>query len=177
MLEGLLKKRPVFHAGFSGGEQYREFKTLEEIMHCQSALDEIMAVDHLLSLLFAQGAIAHPVIAHQPVTYKNLVLTCWARDYLGLPEDAEPLTVNELKAFFRDLWGKKARPRRVAKKMKQAFLDWIQMRSGEAIDEILDQVRKTIDRLFGELEKEYGSVLLKDLDQRYIKHFLVSFHP
>lgn len=174
MIEGLLKKRPLFHTGFSEGEPYREFKTLEEIIDCQSALDEIMAMDHLLSLLFARGAIAHPVIAHQPVTYKNLVLTCWARSYLGLPEDAEPLTIKELKAFFRDLWGKKARPRRVAKKMKQAFLDWIQTRSGEAIDEIFDQVRITIDRLFGELEKEYGSVLLKDLDPRYIKHFLVT---
>ena len=174
ILEGLLKKRPLFFTGFSEGEPYREFKTLEEITHCQSALDEIMAVDHALSLLFAQGAIAHPVIAYQPVTYKNLLLTCWARDHLGLPEETEPLAVDKLKALFRDLWGRKARPRRVDKKMKQAFLDWLQMGSGQTIDEILDRVNKTIDRLFDELEKEYGSVVLKDLDPRYIKHFLIT---
>ena len=48
------------------------------------------------------------------------------------------------------------------------------MRSEEAIDEISDQARRTIDRLLGELEKEYGSVSPKDLDPRYIKHFLVA---
>ncbi|MBW2174195.1 MAG: hypothetical protein JRF64_06045 [Deltaproteobacteria bacterium] len=61
--------------------------------------------------------------------------------------------------------------------MKHAFWDWLQMRSGEAIDEISDQARRTIDRLLGELEKEYGSVSPKDIDIRYIKHLLVSFHP
>jgi hypothetical protein len=174
LLEGLLRKRPLFYTGFSGGEPYREFKVLEDITHCESALNEIMAVDHLLSLLFAQGAIIGPVIAYQPITYKNLVFTGWARDYLCQPEDIGPLTLKELKAFFRDLWQKKARPRGVATKMKQAFLDWLQGRSGEAPNEILDKVGKTIDRLFDELEAEYGSVTLKDLDPRYIKHFLVK---
>ncbi|UCG80231.1 MAG: hypothetical protein JSV60_09730 [Desulfobacterales bacterium] len=174
LLEGLLKKRPLFYTGFSGGEPYREFKALEDINYCENALNDIMALDRLLSLSFAQGAITHPVIAYQPITYKNLVFTCWARDYLGLPEDVEPLTMKELKGFFRDFWEKKARPRRVAKKMKQTFLNWLQARSGQAPNEILNKAGKIIDHLFGEIEKEYGSVLLKDLDPRYIKHFLVT---
>jgi hypothetical protein len=173
MLEGLLKKRPLFHTDLAEGEPYREFESLEDVTHCESALEEIMAADQLLSQLFAQGSIVHPIVAYQPVNHKNLVLTCWARDYLGLPDDIEPVSVKELKAFFRDLWEKKTKPRRVAQRMKQAFWDWLQMRSEEAIDDISDQARRTIDRLLGELEKEYGSVSPKDLDPRYIKHFLV----
>jgi hypothetical protein len=173
MLEGLLKKRPLFHTDLAEGEPYREFESLEDVTHCESSLEEIMAADQLLSQLFAQGSIVHPIVAYQPVTHKNLVLTCWARDYLGLPDDIEPVFVKELKAFFRDLWEKKTKPRRVAQRMKQAFWDWLQMRSEEAIDDISDQARRTIDRLLGELEKEYGSVSPKDLDPRYIKHFLV----
>jgi predicted SprT family Zn-dependent metalloprotease len=173
MLEGLLKKRPLFHTDLAEGEPYREFESLEDVTHCESALEEIMAADQLLSQLFAQGSIVHPIVAYQPVNHKNLVLTCWARDYLGLPDDIEPVSVKELKAFFRDLWEKKTKPRRVAQRMKQAFWEWFQMRSEEAIDEISDQARRTIDRLLGELEKEYGSVSLKDLDTRYIKHLLV----
>jgi hypothetical protein len=174
ILEGLLKKRPLFYTSFSEGKPYREFKTLEDITHCHRVLDEIMTLDHLLSLLFAQTAVAHPVQAYHPVTYKNLLLTCWARHYLDLPEETKPLAVEELKVFFGNLWAKGTRPYQVDTKMKQAFLDWIQMRSDQAIAEILSRVGKTFDRLFGELEKEYGSVSMKDLDPRYVKHFLVT---
>jgi hypothetical protein len=174
ILEGLLKKRPLFYTSFSEGKPYREFKSLEDITHCHRVLDEIMALDHLLSLLFAQTAVAHPVQAYQPVTYKNLLLTCWARHHLGLPEETKPLAVEELKAFFGNLWIKGTRPYRVDTRMKQAFLDWLQMRPDQDITEILSRVDKTFDRLFGELEKEYGSVYPNDLDPRYIKHFLVT---
>ena len=177
ILEGLLKKRPLFYTSFSEGKPYREFKTLEDITHCHRVLDEIMTLDHLLSLLFAQTAVAHPVQAYHPVTYKNLLLTCWARHYLGLPEETKPLAVEELKVIFRNLWAKGTRPYQVDTKMKQAFLDWLQMRPRQAIAEILNRVGKTFDRLFGELEKEYGSVSLKDLDPRYVKHFLVTPEP
>ena len=174
ILEGLLRKRPLFYTSISEDEPYREFKTLEEITHCHTTLDQIMTLDHLLSVLFGQPAIAHPVPAYQPVTYKNLLLTCWARHHLHLPEETTPLEVEELKSFFRDLWVSEAMPYRVGTKMKQAFVNWLQMQSDQAMDEILSQVGKTFERLFGELEKEYGSVLLKDLDPRYIKHFLVT---
>ena len=52
-------------------------------------------------------------------------------------------------------------------------LDWLQMRFGQAIAETPGSVGITIDRLFSELEKEYGSVSVNDLDPRYIKHLLV----
>jgi hypothetical protein len=174
MLAGLLKKRPLLYTGFSGGEAYREFETLEEVMHCDRVLEEIMAFDRMLSLVLSRCTIVHPIIAYQAVSYKNIVFTSWARDHLDLNEDVEPLTLKELKSFFRDFWAQEGRPRRVAKRMKQALFDWLRMRGGEAVDEIFDQARKTIDNLLGEIQKESGSVSLKDLDPRYIKHFLVT---
>lgn len=174
ILEGLLKKRPVFYTGLSKGEQYREFKSLEEIKYCHTALDQVMDVDRLLSILFAQTVLEHPVQAYHPVTYKNLVLTCWARHHLGLTEEAGPLAFEELKAFFRNLWMKGTRPYQVDTRMKQAFLDWLHMRSEQDIAEIQGRPGKVLDYIFDELEKEYGPVSLKDLDPKYIKHFLVT---
>lgn len=174
LLEGLLKKRPLFFAGFSEGESYHEFRALDDIVQCESALEEMIGVDHLLSRLFSQRTIAHPVPAYHPVTYANVILTSWARNHLGLPDETEPLSVHELETFFAGLWGKEARPRRVAKNMREAFLDWLQMRSGEMVDEIPGQAGKTMDRLFEELEREYGSVSPKDLDPRYVRHLLVA---
>ncbi|MBW2172393.1 MAG: hypothetical protein JRF69_10550, partial [Deltaproteobacteria bacterium] len=114
------------------------------------------------------------VEGYQPITYKNLLLTRWARHHLGLTPDVESITLKDLKAFFRDLWDKKAKPCQVDTGMKQAFLDWLQERSGLGVDEIQDSVTDALDVLFDELDKEYGSVSLKDLDPRYLKHFLVT---
>jgi hypothetical protein len=174
MLEGVLKKRPLFCKGLSEGEAYREFRTLHEITHCHKALDEVIALDHLFSLLFPKSPVAFLVQAYQPITYKSLLLTCWARHHLKLAEDVEPLAFEDLKAFFRDLWDKKTGPRQVDPGMKQAFLDWLQMRSGRGVDEILSTAGNTFNIVFGELDQEYGSVSLKDLDPRYVKHFLVT---
>ncbi|MCK4389935.1 MAG: hypothetical protein KAV83_06840 [Desulfobacterales bacterium] len=174
ILEGLLRRRPLYYTSFSEGQPYREFKTLEDITHCHRALDQTMALDHLLSLLFAQTAVAHPVQAYYPVTYKNLLLTCWAKHHLGLAQETKPLATKELKVFFKDLWVKEAWPYRLNIKMKQAFLDWLQMRSDQSMAEIPGQVGRILDFIFDELEKEYGSVSVKDLDPRYIKHFLVT---
>ncbi len=174
ILEGLLKKRPLFYTGFSEGESYREFKSAEDIIHCQRALDEIKALDQLLSLAFTESIVAVPVQAYHPITYKNLLFTCWARHHQGLSEETKPLAIEELKSFFRNLWEKKTKPYQVDIKMRQAFMDWLQMRSSQSVADILDQVGNTIDHLFEELEKEYGSVALKDLDPRYIKLFLVT---
>ena len=174
VLGGLLKKRPLFYAAFSeGSDPYREFKSIEDINRCREALDQIMAMDHLLSLVFAHTPLAHPVKTYQPVSYKNLFLTCWARDHLGQPEKIEPLRADELKAFFLDFWVKGKKPYRVDEKMKKSFWDWLALRSGLAANEFQAQA-KPLDNLFGELEEAYGSVSLDEPDPRYVKHFLVT---
>ncbi|RLB83025.1 MAG: hypothetical protein DRH17_03740 [Deltaproteobacteria bacterium] len=174
ILEGLFKKRPVFYTGFSEVEPYREFKSLEDITYCDKVLDQVISIDHLLSLVFARPPGVHPIRSYQPVTYKNLFLTCWAGHHLGLPEETRSIAAEDLRTFFADLWMKEARPYRVDIRMKQAFLDWLQIRSERPISEILGRLGKTLDHLFEELEREYGRVSLEDLDPRYIKHFLVT---
>ena len=174
MLQGVLKKRPLFYTGLSGDEPYREFKTLDDVTYCHQTLDKVIALDHLLSFSFPKSPVTAVVEDYQPITYKSILLTSWARHHLGLTPDIEPLTLKDLKAFFRDLWDKKARPRQVDTGMKQAFLDWLQDRSSLAVDEIQGSVADALDVLFDELDKEYGSVSLIDLDPRYLKHFLVT---
>jgi hypothetical protein len=172
-LEGLLKKKPLFHTGMPGSEPYREFRTLEEIAAYQHVLDGVIATDDLLSLLFPKSPTAFPVDAYQPVTFKNLVLTCWARHHLKISGDVEPLTMEQLKILFESLWKKPAKHHRIDPGMKQAFIDWLQLRSGMRAEELKNTPTSTLDFLFVELEQEYGAVSQEDLDPRYIKHFLV----
>jgi hypothetical protein len=173
MLEGLLRKRPLFYAGVGEASLHREFKSLEEITHCHSTLDEIMALDRLLSLLFLES-VTHPARAYQPLTYKSLFLTSWARHHLGLSEEVEPLLALQLQTFFQDLWTRGKKPYRVPQEMKQSFLDWLTGRSGLSASEIQNRMGKSLDNLLSEIESEYGMVSIEDLDPRYVKHFLVT---
>jgi len=173
LLEGLLRKRPLFYTSLSDGELYREFKDLSDIETCHKALDEMEAIDHLLSLVLARCPIAGPM-GYQPLRWMNLLLTSWARDHLGLSEDVAPLETAQLKAFFGDLWKKGKMPCSLDPNMRQSFMDWVVGRTGLAPDDLQDQVGTTIDSLLKELENEYGSVSIQDLDPRYVRHFLVS---
>ncbi|MDY6837259.1 MAG: DUF6178 family protein [Thermodesulfobacteriota bacterium] len=173
LLEGLLRKRPLFYTSLSDGELYREFKDLSDIETCHKALDEMEAIDHLLSLVLARCPIAGPM-GYQPLRWMNLLLTSWARDHLGLSEDVAPLETAQLRAFFGDLWKKEKMPCSLDPNMRQSFMDWVVGRTGLAPDDLQDQVGTTIDSLLKELENEYGSVSIQDLDPRYVRHFLVS---
>ncbi len=173
ILEGLLKKRPLFYTSLSDGVPYREFKALQEISHCHKALDQIINMDYLLSLLFSQ-AVPYPIQACHPLTYKNLFLTCWARHHLALSQEIQPLLAEQLKAFFQDLLAKGEKPYHVEQEMRQSLLDYVVARSGLSAGEIENRVGKNLDGLFSELETEYGSVSIEELDPRYVRHFLVS---
>ena len=82
--------------------------------------------------------------------------------------------MEELKILFKALWKEPAKPRRVDPGMKQAFIDWLQLRSGLGAEKLQSTLASTSNFLFIELDEEYGSVSHKDLDPRYIKHFLVT---
>jgi hypothetical protein len=65
-------------------------------------------------------------------------------------------------------------PCRVEEEIKQSFFRWLVAKTGAAIPEILGQSGTTLHNLFEELEKEYGSVSLEELDPRYVRHLSVT---
>ena len=54
------------------------------------------------------------------------------------------------------------------------FLDWLEARSGLKDFEITEQVGRTLEHLFNEIENELGRVGVRDLDPRYIQLFLID---
>ncbi|OEU44321.1 MAG: hypothetical protein BBJ60_12310 [Desulfobacterales bacterium S7086C20] len=175
MLDGLLMKRPLFYTSFSdAGKLYREFKNLKEITHCGKGLDQIIAFDQLLSLVFARAGFLYPTEAYHAANCKNLLLTYWSLHYLGLEKGSGLLDMDQLKIFFEHLWTSGEKSFRVKKEMKGSCLDWLVARSGLTSSEVQDLVGAILDAIFEELEKEYGSVSVGSLDPRYVRHFLVA---
>lgn len=172
VLGGLLIKKPLFYDNYKTGVLYREFVTLQDIKDTENTLNEIVAFDEILSLM----NIEPEPVSEGYLTYKNFVLTLWARNYMGLSEELLPLPLDAFKKFFNDLWTGKDKPRKTRRSMKESFLDWLSDKTGFTQYEITQKLGQPLENLFNEIESEVGEVSRKDLDPRYINLFFVNDH-
>ncbi len=175
LLGGLLLKKPLFYDNYRTGELYREFRSMEDIKQTDANLREIIAFD---KFLFQMG-IQIPEGPRRFMTYKSLLLTLWVRYYLTLSEDLIPLTLNEFKRFFDQLFEDRItslseKPRKTKTGMKESLLRWLSEKSGFDPHEVSRKLSKILENLFTEIESEYGSVAKKNLDPRFIYLFLVE---
>ena len=177
VLGGLLLKKPLFYDYYQTGVLYREFNHLEDIRVTEDIFNQIKSVDELLSMMTI--ALAHPA-SYGFLTYKNLMLTQWARHYLKLPaKPLQSIALKDFKLFFNDLLPGQPdsgaeKHRTIPQAMKNHFLNWLSADTGLTDLEITEGLGKTFENLFGEIESELGSVAAKDLDARYVQLFLLN---
>ena len=170
VLGGLLIKKPLFYDNYETGLLYREFVSTDDIKKTENVVNQVVAIDELLALMNVELV----PISDGLLTYKNLLLTLWARHYLGLAEDPSPLALDEFKRIFDDLWAAKDKPRKTSLAIKESFLNWLSDQSGLANYEISQKLVQSLENLFSEIEGELGSVASKDLDPRFIQLFLIE---
>lgn len=170
VLGGLLIKKPLYYDNSSSGELYREFLSVQDTNATEKFLNEIMAFDEIFSLI----AVDPEPDTDGYLTYKNFVLTLWARHCLGLTEKLQPLTLNEFRCFFDSLWADKNQPRKTSLSMKTSLLDWLSDKTGLMHHEISQKLGPSLENLFDEIESEYGKVSRDDLDPRSIHLFLTT---
>ncbi|MBW2644859.1 MAG: hypothetical protein JRE23_01530 [Deltaproteobacteria bacterium] len=168
LLNGLLKKRPLLYAGLIEKE-YREFQSVDDIAHCATMLDQIEILDRLFDNLLANGRAPKEDI-QDDLTWKSLLLTLWVRHELELPLVMEPITLEELKTFFRNLGVAEGKMSRLKEEIKTSFTDWV-VRGSKIEIETLNRLANTFESLFNELESEYRPVRIDGLDPRFVRLF------
>ena len=170
VLGGLLIKKPLYYDNYITGELYREFFSIQDIKVTEKSLNEIMAFDEIFSLI----SIEPKADKDGYLTYKNFILTLWARHYLGLTEELLPLTLDEFRCFFDSLRVDKNHSRKTDPSMKANFLDWLSDKTGRTHLEISGDLGPSLENLFNEIENEYREVSPDDLDPRHIHLFLIT---
>lgn len=171
LLGGLFLKKPLYYDNFeTSGQLYREFATLAEIRRVREGLDQLIAFDRLLSVM----PIRLRPVSGLLLTYRSLLLTLWARAYLGMEEVLEPLSLAEFLPFYTALWDKKGAAVRVRAQMKGHFLNWLSERTGLEESEISEGIGGGLERLFEKLESEFGQVGAAELEPRHIYLFLIA---
>lgn len=177
VLGGLLLKKPLFYDYYQTGVLYREFNRLEDIQATEDIFNQIKAVDQLLSMMTIE--LAHPA-SYGFLTYKNLMLTLWARHYLKLPaKPLQSIPLKDFKPFFNDLLSGRPDPgaekqRAIPQAMKNHFLNWLTAQTGLKDFEITEGLGRTFENLFAEIESELGMVATRDLDPKYVLMFLLT---
>lgn len=177
VLGGLFFKKPLFYNNYKTGQLYREFNSIQDIHDTETALNEIIEFDDLLSHIGIKIDTAFEGF----LTFKNLLLTLWVRDYLGKSHKVLPVKMNDFTLFFEYLFSDQTaknenanNKRKISKTVKESFLSWLSKKSDLPGHTISEKLGQTLENLFTEIENEYGNVSGKDLDQRYVYHFLLE---
>jgi Family of unknown function (DUF6178) len=176
VIGGLLLKRPLFFDNYKRGVLYREFHDLPDIMETSDFLSDIMVIDDLLS----QIPIRIKPLSDHFLTYKNLLLTLWARNRLELPMETLPIDLETFRHFFTFMFScdetirKEKKEAVIDASVKESFLYWLAEETGAAKETISLRVGHILETLFNEIESEYGRVSVTDLDPRYGFLFLLS---
>nr|HID59945.1 hypothetical protein [Desulfobacterales bacterium] len=183
-LSGLLRKRPLFYAGPAGYEgEYREFEDISEIEDCRTALNRIMALEKALKALFEYEALSRFVEyvekwynknLNHTVTYKNVLLTAFARHFLHKDELLAPLSLGKFREFFRMLWLNGSAYREVRPHIKEVFLEWLTKNLKVPDIETAHRLQEITNQIFADLRNELMYVSPEDLDPRYIRLFILK---
>jgi len=171
VLEGLLVEKPRFYCGYSNGVSHREFSDLNDIQITKAALRDIIAVDKVLSLVPVP---ALPDALDGTYSYKNLLLTLWARDRAGLPNTSAFVTSDQFGSLFRGLWSRGSPAPKVKASIKVSFLVWISRTTGTAYSKIAHRLGGVTDDLFADIQTELGHMDADRLDPRFIELFLIG---
>jgi hypothetical protein len=176
VLGGLFIKKPLFFDNYKTTDQlYREFSTVDDIQDTEIMLNEIIAVDNLLSLT----KIKIETTFEGTLSFKNLILTLWARGCLGKSDELLPIKLNDFNTFFEYLFGDPLaetsdKDHKIDKSVKEALLSWLSKKTNLPEHDISQKLGQTLENIFTEIESEYRRVLAKDLDPRYVHHFLLE---
>jgi Family of unknown function (DUF6178) len=176
LLGGVLIDRPKFYDPSSPASNYRDFQTCDEIAATRRGLEQITAMDHLFKCMHLPTT---PLAHIRFLTYKNLLLTLWARAALAaapIENEASAITISvaAFKPFFTALWSQEEGRRRIGDGKKNEFLQWAAKASGQSLADLSDRLGAVFEALFDEMEQELSQVEAKNLDSRYIKLFLLQ---
>lgn len=177
MLGGLLIDRPkFFDPSANADSSYRDFHTLAEIESTGRELDQVIALDGLFKKM---GISLARVSRKRYLTYKNLLLTLWARACMKAPaidQETERVSIGHVafKKFYAALWTTHHSHRVIGNEKKTDFLQWAANASGFSPIDLSEALGKVFESLFNQIENELASVKVGNLDPHYVQLFLID---
>lgn len=169
VIGGLFLDRPMYFDNYASGKLYKNFSSMDDISQTDHVLTRIMAADHFLNTLDVDTK----TFTHGVLTYKTIILTCWAKKRMDLACDLSPVPVDRFRAFFKELFPKQKTVSRQNLALSDLIL-WASEISDMNEKTVSDALVEVFTDLVRELSDEYERVDVDHIDPRFITHFLLK---
>ncbi len=173
-LAGILQKRPLFFEGAASKKAYREFESSADVEKTKGILRRMIAVDRLLESLSSR----HPVERQRPkdplFTFHALLFNFWARKKLEIEPGFAPLSLEQVRDFFRLLRSGTESPPFSMQSFRETFAEDMAASAGELEPDESRFLGEALRVVWDRFSEEYAWVATADLDRRYMKFILSS---
>jgi hypothetical protein len=174
-LVGVVQKRPLLFDRAQKDEPYRAFESIEEVETCRKTMERLMVLDRLLETLVDRHPLEEKWSKDPLFTFHSLLFNYWARKQLGFAPGFAPLTLDQVRDFFRLLRSDAQKPPFGMTGFKEVFVKDF-MACAPAF-ESADQkavLEETLGILWDKFTEEYALVGIADLDGRFLRFILSS---
>ncbi|MCD6262526.1 MAG: hypothetical protein J7J52_05840 [Deltaproteobacteria bacterium] len=169
ILSGILRERPMFYSIEDQKEEFRGFESLSETEKCKDILEQIIAIDNLLSFLEMQAE--DTLNIPKDATFIPLIFNFWARKFLGMAPSFSGISMEKAKDMFAMLRVGDKHPPFQMKEFEQQFISDM-TEYLPATEANIDILKDALLRLWNMFKEAFESVLIEDLDPRYMRDFI-----
>jgi Family of unknown function (DUF6178) len=176
-LVGILQKRPLFYRGAQSQQPYAEFEGTAEVEECREILRHMMVLDKLLENLSSGYHVDRQWSKDPLFTFHALLMNFWARQKLKITPGFEPLSLEEVRNFFKAVRSGDEKPPFSMRGYKEVFVEDMTAGLKDFDQEAEKALRDTLSMVWERFAEEYAWVASADLDGRYLKFILTSPSP
>jgi len=174
-LVGVVQKRPLLFDRAQKDELYRAFESIDEVETCRKTMRRLVILDRLLETLVDRHPLEEKWSKDPLFTFHSLLFNYWARKQLGFPPGFAPLSLDQVRDFFRLLRSDAQKPPFGMTGFKEVFVKDF-MACAPAFESADQQavLEETLGILWDKFTEEYALVGIADLDGRFLRFILSS---
>lgn len=174
-LKGVLLDKPLYYSEEKEKDSFRDFHSLDEIIETKIILDRMALLDMLIENIIIESDSQDPdTEGGKDITIYSLLITFWIKGIIGLPDDFEPLTLENTKFAFERLRNlEDSTPYKISS-YKKPFIDFFRAFTIQEKYYEPEFFEETLSQLWHEFVEEYAMIEISDLDPKYSKYVLID---
>jgi hypothetical protein len=173
-LVGVVQKRPLLFDRTQKDEPYRAFESIEEVETCRKKMRRLVVLDRLLEALVDRHPLEEKWSKDPLFTFHSLLFNYWARKQLGFAPGFAPLSLDQVRDFFRLLRSDAQKPPFGMAGFKEVFVKDLMACAPDSKRADRALLEETLEILWDKFTEEYALVGIADLDGRFLRFILSS---
>lgn len=174
-LKGVLLDKPLYYSEQKEKDPFRDFRSIDEIAETKTILNRMALLDMLIEDIITMRNNPEPDTAGETdITIYSLLITVWVKNVIGLPEDFQPIPLEDAKLAFEKLRkGEDTAPFKMSPH-KKPFIDFFSSSTPLKKHYGSGFIEETLSQVWDDFVEEYAMIETSDLDPKYSKYVLID---